>query len=55
MVAVLASRDVAADFRRAFGGESATVPPLTAVIVAGDADNTGGRSVAFVAGLSFEP
>ena len=49
------SRDVAADFRRAFGDESATVPPLTAVIVSGDADNTGGRSVAFVSGLGFEP
>ena len=47
------SRDVAADFLRAFGDESATVPPLTAVIVAGDADNTGARSVAHVANLSF--
>ena len=49
------SRDVAADFLRAFGNESATVPPVTAVIVAGDADNTGVRSVAFVSGLEFEP
>ena len=49
------SRDVAADFLRAFGDESAAVPPLTAVIVAGDADNTGGRSAAFVTGLGFEP
>ena len=49
------SRDVAADFLRAFGDESATVPPLTAVIVAGDADNTGARSVTHVANLSFAP
>jgi hypothetical protein len=49
------SRDVAADFLRAFGDESTTVPPLTAVIVAGDADNTGARSLAHVADLSFAP
>ncbi|HSM23210.1 MAG TPA: DUF3047 domain-containing protein [Rubrivivax sp.] len=49
------SRDVAADFLRAFGDESPTVPPLTAVIVAGDADNTGGRSLAHVAELAFAP
>lgn len=49
------SRDVAADFRRAFGDESDTVPPLLAVGVAGDADNTGAYSVAHVAGLSFSP
>jgi hypothetical protein len=51
-------RDVAADFRRAFGDEVAAgepLPPLTAVIVAGDADNTGGSSVAHVAGLRAEP
>lgn len=48
-------RDVAADFRRAFGDESAELPPLVAVIVAGDADNTGASSVAHVAGLRFAP
>jgi len=48
-------RDVAADWRRAFGDESAQVPPLAAVIVAADADNTGGASVAHVAGLRFGP
>ncbi len=51
-------RDVAADFRRAFGDEVAAaepLPPLTAVIVAGDADNTGGTSVAQVSGLRAEP
>lgn len=49
------SRDVAADFRRAFGDESAAPPPLTAVIVAADADNTGATSVAHVADLQFAP
>jgi hypothetical protein len=48
-------RDVAADWRRAFGDESAQVPPLAAVIVAADADNTGGASVAHVAALRFGP
>lgn len=47
-------RDVAADFRSAFGDESATVPPVSAVLVGGDADNTGARSLAFVSGLRFE-
>lgn len=48
-------RDVAADWRRAFGDESPEVPPLAALIVAADADNTGARSLAFVAGLRFAP
>lgn len=48
-------RDVAADWRRAFGDESAEVPPLAAVIVAADADNTGATTVAHVAGLRFGP
>jgi len=47
------SRDVAADFRAAFGEETQTVPPVTAVLVSGDADNTGARSLAYVAGLVF--
>jgi len=48
-------RDVAADFQLAFGDEAKQMPPLTAVIVSGDADNSGGRSVAFVADLRLEP
>ena len=47
------SRDVAADFQRAFGDESPTLPPLVAVSLAGDADNTGGHTLAYIAGLSF--
>lgn len=49
------SRDVAADFARAFGDESAALPPLAAVLVAADADNTRTRSVAHVSGLRFGP
>ena len=48
-------RDVAADFLRAFGDESSQVPPVIAVIVAGDGDNAAGHSVAHVADLRFEP
>ncbi len=49
------TRDVAADFRRAFGDESADLPAVTAVIVSGDGDNTGATSVAHVSDLRFEP
>jgi hypothetical protein len=47
-------RDLAADFRRAFGNESDTVPPLTAVLIGADADNTGGRSVGHVGNLTLD-
>jgi hypothetical protein len=50
-------RDLAADFRVAFGDEwpagAGPVPPVTAVWISGDADNTGGRSVARVADLQW--
>ena len=49
------NRDVAADFRLVFGDESTAPPPVTALIVSGDADNTGGASVAHVAALRAEP
>lgn len=51
-------RDVAADFRRAFGDEwadAARLPPLVALVVGADADNTGAASRVFVAGLRVEP
>lgn len=50
-------RDVAADFRRAFGAEwpGAQPPPVSALIVSGDADNTGGVSLAHVAALRAGP
>lgn len=49
------SRDLTADFRRAFGEEGATVPPLTAVLVGADADNTGGHSLGFVGDVTLAP
>jgi hypothetical protein len=48
-------RDVEADFKRAFGDESAELLPLAALIVAADADNTHGHSSAFVASVRFGP
>ena len=49
------SRDIAADFQSAFGSEIPGLPPLIAVLVGGDADNTGAHSIAHLAGLHFEP
>jgi len=47
-------RDLRADFVRLFGDESRNLPPLKAVLVAGDADNTQGRSLALVADLALQ-
>lgn len=52
---VTETRDVAADFHRAFGEESADTPALMTVLVAADADNTGASTVAHVADLRFAP
>ncbi len=41
-------RRLAADFLRAFGHETPVVPPLLAVLVGADADNTAGHSMAYV-------
>jgi Protein of unknown function (DUF3047) len=49
------SRDVVADFKRAFGDEALQVPPLIGVSVGADADNTAGHSIAHVSGLRFLP
>jgi hypothetical protein len=48
-------RHLAADFLLAFGDEASTVPALQAVGVGADADNTGGRSVGFIADLALVP
>jgi hypothetical protein len=48
-------RDLAADFLRAFGDETAAVPRLRAVAVGADADNTGGDSQGFISGLELTP
>jgi Protein of unknown function (DUF3047) len=49
------SRDLAADFIRAFGEETTTVPRLRAVAVGADADNTRGESLGFIADLEWTP
>lgn len=49
------TRDLAADFQRAFGEESDTLPPLQAVLVGGDSDNTGGHSVGWVGDVTLSP
>ena len=41
-------RDLQADFLANFGQESASVPPLVAIVVGADTDNTGGSSLGFV-------
>jgi hypothetical protein len=49
------SRDLAADFARAFPHEArAGTPPLAAVGVAADGDNTGGASLAYFGDLVLE-
>jgi hypothetical protein len=48
-------RDVVADFRRAFGHESPGVAPLEAVAVGADSDNTGGKSLGYVADVTLAP
>jgi hypothetical protein len=47
-------RDLGADFLRAFGDESKVVPPLLAIAVGADADNTGGQSVGWIADLQHQ-
>ncbi len=48
------SRDVAADFKKLFGDESPQVPPLLAVVVGADSDNTHGSSVGYVTALKWK-
>ena len=47
-------RDLTADFIAAFGDESRELPPLRAVLVGADADNTGGTSVSHLADLELQ-
>lgn len=47
------TRDLRADFLHSFGNESSTVPPLLAIAVGADADNTAESSLAFVGDLSL--
>ena len=49
------TQDLAADLRRAFGNESATLPPLDAVLVGADSDNTAGHSLGYVGDVTLSP
>jgi hypothetical protein len=48
-------RDVAADFMKLFGAESDRMPPIAAVAVGADSDNTHTHSLGYVSGLVLEP
>jgi hypothetical protein len=47
-------RDLVTDFRRAFGDETDTVPPLIGLLIGADADNTASSSLAFVGNLELK-
>ena len=51
----LHERRVGDDFLKLFGDESKVVPPLIAVVVGADADNTGGSSLGYIADLALAP
>ena len=44
---------LAVDFRRLFGAESAAVPPVIAIAVGADADNTGGHGLAWLSDVEI--
>jgi hypothetical protein len=48
-------RNINADFLKAFGNETTTVPTVTAIIVGADSDNTLGSSLGFVADIAVQP
>lgn len=49
------TRNVSADFLKAFGTEAPAVPAVTAIIVGADSDNTEGSSLGYVADLVVLP
>ncbi|MES2879645.1 MAG: DUF3047 domain-containing protein [Pseudomonadota bacterium] len=51
---VVHERDLAADFQRAFGHETEGIPPLRAILVGADSDNTNGASLAYVSDLQLK-
>lgn len=48
-------QDLTADFFRAFGEESASLPPLIGVLVGADADNTAGHSLGYIGDVTLSP
>lgn len=49
------TRNVSADFLKAFGTESPAVPAVTAIIIGADSDNTVGSSLGYVADIVVQP
>ena len=47
------SRNLQQDFLKAFGEESPTVPPLIAIVLGADADNTAGTSLGYVGDVAL--
>ena len=47
-------RRLAMDFLLAFGSETDSVPPLIAIVVGADSDNTGGTSLGFVGDIAMK-
>ncbi len=50
---IMHERDLAADLQRAFGHEFVTPPPLIAVVVGADSDNTQGASLAYLGDIDL--
>jgi hypothetical protein len=48
-------RRVADDFQALFGAESAITPPIIAIAVGADSDNTQGQSTAYLSQLRWLP
>jgi hypothetical protein len=49
------SRNLHADFLKAFGAETLTVPPVRAILVGADSDNTTGQSMGYISDLKLKP
>ena len=50
------SRDLARDFDDSFGRESGgTIPPLLGIAIGADSDNTKGKSLAWISGVTHKP
>ncbi len=47
------ARDLRADFLKSFGTETDAVPPLLAIVVGADGDNTGSQSLGYIGDLSL--
>ena len=47
-------RDVGADFLRLFADEAQAVPPLVGIAIAGDGDNTQGRSLGYIGSITLD-